>query len=75
MEKKQKSAAPYLIIAAIPLLLLTIYVFSWGPAYGQMQHGRIDDTVFDTFYYPLIAAGEQVPWIKRALNDYGSLWI
>jgi hypothetical protein len=40
-----------------------------------MQHGRIDDTVFDTFYYPLIAAGELVPWIKRALNDYGSLWI
>ncbi|MEX2174504.1 MAG: hypothetical protein WD872_09085 [Pirellulaceae bacterium] len=62
------------IVAAV-VLLPVLYVFSWGPAYGQMQHGRIDDTVFDTFYYPLIAAGEHVPWIKRALNDYGAIWI
>jgi len=75
MGKEQKSAAPFLTIAAIPLVLLTLYVFSWGPAYGRMQHGRINDKVFDTFYYPLIAVGEHVPWIKRALNDYGALWV
>jgi hypothetical protein len=70
----RRSVAPLLVATAIPLSLFAIYVFSWGPVYGQMQHGRINDTVFDTFYYPLIAAGERVPWIKKALNDYGCLW-
>jgi hypothetical protein len=68
-------AAPFLVVAGTALFLLALYVFSWGPAYGRMQHGRINDAAFDTFYWPLIAAGERVPWIKRVLNDYGSRWI
>lgn len=74
--KERKSIIPLLVVVAIVLVLLPgAYIFSWGPAYGQMQHGRIDYRAFDILYWPLIAVGEEVPWIKKALNDYGALWI
>jgi hypothetical protein len=74
--KERKSIAPLFLAAAIVLVLLPgAYVLSWGPAYGLMQHGPINDKAFDTFYWPLIAVSEEVPWIKKALNDYGARWI
>lgn len=75
MTERKSIAAPLLVVTGTALLLLVLYVFSWGPAYGQMQHGHINDAAFDTFYWPLIAAGERFPWIKKVLNDYGSSWI
>jgi hypothetical protein len=75
MTERKSATAPLLVVAGTAFFLLVLYVFSWGPAYGQMQHGRIADAAFDTFYWPLIAAGERVPWIKKVLNDYGSYWI
>lgn len=75
MGKERKSAVPIVIVAATPLLLLVLYIVSFGPAYGLMQHGRINYTLFDTFYYPLIVAAKNVPWIERALHDYGSLFL
>lgn len=75
MTERKSIAAPLLVVAGTAVLLAVLYVFSWGPAYGHMQHGRINDAAFDTFYWPLIAVGEHFPWIKKVLNDYGSRWI
>lgn len=57
------------------ILLVVVYLFSFGPMNALKARGRMSQSTLDTIYKPLNAASDAVPFIGSMLDWYARVWV
>ncbi len=72
--RRQKSWVGPATAIAVLLVVLTLYVLSYGPAFVAMHQGKLSADVFNVAYYPIIWLGRRSKLVNGILYWYILMW-
>ena len=74
MEAKQ-AANPMIVSLIAIVVMVSLYVFSIGPAALLRDHGMMTQATFLRLYAPIGWLYNNVPFVREVLEWYLKLWV